>query len=87
MRNLQEAHNRWLETLLTQARPALDAALRDLFRSRPELASVAWTITRSAGANFALVVTGLEFRLRDGTVLGLATPPCTRGATDRSLTC
>jgi hypothetical protein len=69
LRNLQEAHNGWLEALFTQARPVLDAALRDLFRTRPELAAVSWTVTRSARANFALIVTGVELRRRDGTII------------------
>lgn len=69
LRRLQAAHAAWLEALFAQARPALEAAFGDLFRSRPELASVAWTITRSARSNFALVVTGVELRRRDGTVV------------------
>ena len=70
LRSLQEAHNAWLEALFTQARPAVDAAHRDLFRIRPDLASVAWTITGSARAGFSLVVTSVEFHRRDGTIIG-----------------
>lgn len=63
LRRLQRAHNAWLETLLTEARPALDAALRELFAACPELASVAWTVGRPDHR-----VTGVEFRLHDGSV-------------------
>jgi hypothetical protein len=85
LRRLHRAHDRWLEELFTEARPALDAALRDLFRTRPELASVAWTVTRSARANFALVVTGVELHRRDGSVVKVgdaASPRRYRAFTD-----
>ncbi len=63
LRRLQRAHNAWLETLLTESRPALDAALRELFAACPELASVAFTLSRPDHH-----VTGVEFHLRDGAV-------------------
>lgn len=63
LKRLQRAHNAWLETLLTESRPALDAALRELFAACPELVSVAFTLSRPDHR-----VTGVEFRLRDGAV-------------------
>jgi hypothetical protein len=63
LRRLQRAHNAWLETLLTEARPALDAALRELFSACPELAFVAWAVSHPEHR-----VTNVEFHLRDGVV-------------------
>lgn len=63
LRRLQRAHNAWLETLLTESRPALDAALCELFAACPEVASVAFTVSRPDHH-----VTGVEFHLRDGSV-------------------
>ena len=63
LKRLQQAHNAWLETLLTESRPALDEALCELFAAYPELASVAFTLSRPDHR-----VTGVEFRLCDGAV-------------------
>ena len=63
LRRLQRAHNAWLERLLTESRPALDAALRELFRACPELTSVGFTLSRPDHR-----VTGVEFHLRGGAL-------------------
>ena len=63
LRRLQRAHNAWLETLLIESRPALDAAFAELFAACPELASVAFTVSPPEHH-----VTGVEFRLREGAV-------------------
>lgn len=63
LRRLQQAHNAWLEVLLTESRDALDSALRELFAECPELASVSWQILTPDH-----VVTGVEFRLHNGAV-------------------
>lgn len=63
LRRLQQLHNHWLETLLTESCAALDEALRELFAACPEVASIAFTITRESDQ-----VTGVEFRLCDGAM-------------------
>lgn len=63
LRRLQQAHNAWLEALLTESRDALDGAMRELFAECPELSSVSWQISTPDHA-----VTGVEFRLRNGAV-------------------
>lgn len=63
LRRIQRARNAWRETLHIESRPALDAALRELFSACPELASVAWAVSHPDHR-----VTNVEFHLRDGAV-------------------
>lgn len=72
LRKLQRLHNAWLEILYTDAKPALDAALAEVFAACPELTSISWTLSRPERAGYACVVSVVEFHAADGSVWGAA---------------